>query len=76
MVTCRCWWQFGDDGFQAHAGNVSQLLFIGHHVGTKRVHHRLHLTFLYLSHQRTKTTQTSNNHQSQTIRQKKRCFSV
>lgn len=49
------WWsqrQLGDHRLQSHAGNVSQLLFVRHHVRTQRVHHRLHLRLLHLTHQR------------------------
>lgn len=36
----------------ADGGDVSQLLFVGQHVGAQRVHDGLHLVLLHLAHQR------------------------
>lgn len=44
--------QLADDGLEADGGDVSQLLFVGQHVGAQRVHDGLHLVLLHLAHQR------------------------
>ena len=45
--------QFADDGLEADAGDVAELLLVGEHVAAQRVHDRLHLELLHFVHQRT-----------------------
>ena len=43
-----------DYSFQPDAGNVSQLLFLGHHIAAQSIHDGLHLILLYLVYKRAK----------------------
>lgn len=44
--------QLGDDGLEADAADVPQLLLVRQHVGAQGLHDGLHLVLLHLVHQR------------------------
>lgn len=48
----RCLRQLCDDRLQADAGDVSQLLLVGYHVGAQSLDYSFHLVFLDFVHQR------------------------
>lgn len=52
QCTCGSWWQLRNHCFEANAGDVSQLLLVGQHVGAERIHNGLHLVLLHFANQR------------------------